>query len=366
MGKRKSLVRILKDRRVINLEFDKSIIKNFKYSDTPDFGSVQVPIVLKALHSEGKPKGDIVIGPNGDYKISSFNSTLHYGQSIFEGLKAYKMENGKFKIFRLKDAAKRFRRSAQIMGMSALDEEFFIDCVKSYVESCSELELTSKEHSLYLRPLLYANDSIIKVRASSEYQFVIMGSIVGSYFSGGKVGAKVYCNRQFVRAFPHGTGEAKTAANYAISLPALKHATSLGFEQVLYLDALKKENVEELGGMNFFMIKNGTLVTPKLSGTILHGITRDTILELAKHLDIPTEVRDINYKEIVEPSENQSIFACGTAATIVPIIELGFQESLEGQLKRIEYPVDPLAIKLREHLVDCHYNKSPLSDRWLS
>lgn len=351
---------------MIKITADNSLIDSFSYGENPDFGSVQIPIVLKTLHTQGSPKGEVIIEKNSDYSISSFNSTLHYGQSIFEGLKAYKMEDGKFKIFRLKDAARRFRRSAQIMGMSALEEDFFIDCVTKFVECCNDLELTSKEHSLYLRPLLYANDPIIKVRPSSEYQFVIMASVVGSYFSGGKVGAKVYCNRQFVRAFPHGTGEAKTAANYAISLPALKHATSLGFEQVLYLDALKKENVEELGGMNFFMIKDGTLVTPKLGGTILHGITRDTILEIAKHLDIPTEVRDIHYQEIIEPSANQSIFACGTAATIVPIIELGFQDDLDSQLKRIEYPVDPLAVKLREHLVDCHYNKSPLSDRWLS
>ena len=114
------------------------------------------------------------------------------------------------------------------------------------------------------------------------------------------------------------------------------------------------------------MIKEGKLITPKLGGTILHGITRDSILKIAKHLDIPTEVRDINYKEIIEPSADQSTFACGTAATIVPIIELGFQETLDDQLKKIEYPVDPMAIRLREHLVQCHYGESPLSSGWLS
>ncbi len=306
---------------------------------------------------------EIEIVSQTEFSISSFSSVLHYGQSIFEGLKAYRIDEDKVGVFRLNDHAKRFKRSAEIMGMPAMDEELFINCVLKYVASIKHLVPREEGHSLYLRPLMFANDEKIKVSSAEDYRFVIMSSIVGNYFSSGKVGSKVLVGKDFIRAFPHGTGEAKTAANYALSLPALKYAHSLGFEQVLYLDAHRKTHIEELGGMNFFMLKENKLITPALGGTILSGITRQTLIEIASEFDLEVEDRDVTLEEVLN-SEGVSLFASGTAATVVPIIELGHLDTVGGEVKSIHYKIDPMIEKLRNYLESCHHNKTPLSEKY--
>lgn len=300
------------------------------------------------------------------YSVSGFTSVLHYGQSIFEGLKAYRLENGEVGIFRLEDHARRFKRSAEIMGMPAFDEELFISCVKKYVETCRDMVPKEEGHSLYLRPLMYATDEVIKVKSSDKYRFMILSSIVGPYFSSGKEGVSLYCNQNYTRAFPFGTGEAKTAANYALSLPHMRRTQSLGYEQTLYLDANTHSQLEELGGMNIFLLKGNTLTTPELKGTILKGVTRDSILQVAKLFDLNVEERAVKLEEILNPGDELSLFACGTAATIVPILEIGFDLNGKEELMKVQYPQNATVLKIREHLINTQHNMTSSSKQWLT
>ncbi len=340
-------------------------IRDFKVEANPSFGTNHLPITLwfDLTHKRLVPE-KIKISSRTDFSMSCFNSTLHYGQSIFEGIKAYSIENGKIGVFRLDDYAKRFTNSARIMGMPEIPEEIFKSCIKKYLECCRELLPENENLSIYLRPLLIANDNVIKVKPSDNYRFFIMGSIVGSYFTGDKVGTKVYCDPKLVRAFPGGCGEAKTSANYALSLPSLVRAKSLGFEQVLYLNSENKKFIDELGGMNFFMIKDNKVITPKLGGTILSGITRKTVLDIAAFFEIEAIEDDIDINDLIKPGFAQAIFASGTAATVVPIIELGFQSGEE--LKIYKFEDHEYISKIRTHLEKCHRNKSPLSKKWVT
>lgn len=298
--------------------------------------------------------------------MSSFTSSLHYGQSIFEGLKAYYTEDNKIGVFRLDAHAKRFKKSAKIMGMPEIGEQIFMDCIVRFVDACRQFIPKEEGHSLYIRPLMFANDPLIKVSLGEQYRFIIMGSIVGPYFKSGNSGTKIFCNKKFVRAFPSGTGEAKTAANYALSLPGLKYAQSLGFEQVLYLDAFTKKNIEELGGMNFFLIKENKLITPRLSGTILEGITRDSIIEIAKFMGIETEERQITLDEILQKSSDLCLFASGTAATIIHISELGVETDTSGKVYSYKYKSNELLKKLFNSLIECQLNRHHLSKNWIT
>ena len=212
-------------------------IQNFAFKPNPTFGSVIVPVTLWFDVSRSKLIPEKVkIGSKTDFSFSSFTSALHYGQSIFEGMKAFKLESNKIGVYRLDDYAKRFKNSAKIMGMPEFDEVVFKTCIKKYLECIRNLVPKEEGHSLYLRPIMFAQDPIIKVSVSESYRFMIMASIVGPYFTSGKTGVKVYCNQGYTRAFPNGSGAAKTAANYALSLPHLQVANKLGYEQVLYLD----------------------------------------------------------------------------------------------------------------------------------
>ena len=213
---------------------------------------------------------------------------------------------------------------------------------------------------------MFANDSLIKVCSGTHFKFAIMASVVGPYFFFFFLGSKILVNKHFVRAFPYGTGEAKTAANYALSLPALHYAQKNGFEQVLYLDAQTKKNIDELGGMNFFMLKDNKLVTPMLNGTILSGITRNTIVDIASYLGIPCEERILTLDEILNSKEDVSLFASGTAATIAPIVEIGVQEDFEGEIKRYQFEKNETVEKLRKQLVQCQLGNSSLSKKWVT
>lgn len=308
----------------------------------------------------------IKISSRPDFSMSCFSSVLHYGQAIFEGIKAHRLSDGRIGIFRLKDHSKRFKNSAKIMDMPELDENIFNACIEKFVECCKKIIPHEQGHSLYIRPLMFANDSIIKVRSGENFRFIVMASVVGPYFSSGNTGSKVLINNHFVRAFPFGAGEAKTSANYALSLPALHYAQKHGFEQVLYLDAKTKKNIDELGGMNFFMVKNDKIITPKLNGTILAGITRDTILKIAEHLKIPYEEKDLTLEEVLNTNDHQGLFACGTAATVVPIIEIGYQENFDDEIKRYSITSNEVIEKLRRHLTMTQLNNSSMSKNWLT
>jgi branched-chain amino acid aminotransferase len=286
---------------------------------------------------------DARIVPYGSIGIEPANLTLHYGQTIFEGLKAYRWADGSVKLFRPLDHAKRFVRSAQRLCMPEFSAEFIVDSWKALVHVDEAWVPSQPGTSLYLRPSLIAADNMLGVRPASSYLMFVVTSPVGSYYSRGASPTRILVEDQYSRAAAGGLGEAKTAANYAASLLAAERAKKLGFDQVLWLDAKEHRYAEEVGTMNIFFVIDGVLVTPPLGGTILDGITRRTVLELAAEWGIPHEERRIAMDEIVEASHRgtlQEIFGSGTAATISPVGELNYKgesiviEEKEGSLRK--------------------------------
>ncbi len=344
---------------------DTSTEVDFQYPENPSFGSANLPIILWSDLSADK---EVCLSNTDSLPFSPFFSALHYGQSIFEGMKAYYLNESEVGIFRGPDHAKRFIKSAQMMSMDVIDEEFFNKSLEIYVKKIKKFVPTLEGHSLYLRPLLFAQDTVIKVRSSAKFKFIIMSSIVGNYFNKNSKGQKILVNKNFTRAFPNGCGEAKTSANYALSIPALEYAYSKGFDQVMYLDALTKTHIEELGGMNFFYVENNIIKTPKLEGTILHGITRRSVLELAKTLGFQAEEENLTLKELIKKSQDGSIseiFATGTAASIAPLAEIGIEDPDTLTIQRLTFNTHPIAMKIRAYLEDTHRDKTEHSKKWL-
>ncbi|MBD64979.1 MAG: branched-chain-amino-acid transaminase [Halobacteriovoraceae bacterium] len=351
------------------MKFNKTVEhSDFTCEPNPGFGEVQVPVLLWCKVTKDNPVPDEVhLGNLSNYPINPFSATLHYGQSIFEGLKAYKLDNNTG-IFRLKDAAERFHRSGKIMSMVQLPPEVFETCVSEYVKECSKYIPDYPLHSLYLRPLMFANDEKIKVASSKSYIFMVMSSIVGDYFASGDKKTKVLVGKHFTRAFEGGTGEAKTAANYALSLTAVNQAQDLGYQQVLYLDNKTKTNFEELGGMNFFWVQNGEIYTPELSGQILHGITRKTIIEIAKLKGLKVHETQLSLEALINGHKDGSItevFAVGTAATLVPLDVIGVLDQ-DGKIEDYKFEAGPVGEMLKQYLIDTHNDKTELSKKYLT
>ncbi len=268
------------------------------------------------------------IVPYGDFNLAPAACCLHYGQAIFEGLKAYYGVDGKIRLFRAMDNMKRFNRSAWRMCMPQVDEEFLLQAIKKLVLLDRRWIPKAKGTSLYIRPFMIATEPFLGVRPSKEYILSVILSPVAAYYAEGFNPVKIFVTEKFVRAVPGGVGEAKTAGNYAASLMASEEAKELGFTQVLWLDAVTRKNIEEVGTMNIFFVIGDTLVTPRLSGSILAGITRDTVIQLAKEWGMPVEERTISIDEVMEKSATGQLKECfgsGTAAVISPVGALHYQ-----------------------------------------
>lgn len=318
------------------------------FSPNPKFGTAFAPHQLRLDLGFAGEANAARIEPYGPEPMAASNVTLHYGQSIFEGMKAFRQKDGSVAIFRPDLHAKRFRNSARRMAMPELSEQTFIDCLKAYVGFEHESVPTAKDHALYLRPLMIAKDEKVKVGRSENYTFYIMSCVVGSYLRGGpSKGARVLINRQFVRAAPGGLGEAKTAANYAASLWPQTYAEKLGADQVLFLDAIEHQYIDELGGMNVFFVRGQTLLTPALNGCILNGVTRRSILQLAPQLGLEIKEERLAIDQVIREIREGRIteaFACGTAAVIQPIGEF----LVEDEISEPEKKSTPASVKLAE------------------
>ncbi len=262
------------------------------------------------------------IVPYANFILDPAASCLHYGQSIFEGLKAYKGSGKKIRLFRPFANATRFNKSAKRMCMPVINEDFFVQAVKAIVKIDKDWIPTEKGTSLYIRPFMFASEAFLGVRPSNEYIFSIILCPVGAYYPEGFNPVKIYVEDKYVRAVPGGIGEAKTCGNYAASLMASVEAQSKGFTQVLWLDAVQRKYIEEVGTMNIFFVINDTVVTPLLSGSILPGITRDSVIALCRRWGLKVEERPISIDEIIEKSQKNELKECfgtGTAAVISPV-----------------------------------------------
>jgi branched-chain amino acid aminotransferase len=271
------------------------------------------------------------VEPSHNISLHPAAIVLHYGQSIFEGMKAYRWANGKVALFRARENARRFARSAERMAMQPVDTDFFVEAVKALVRTDADW-VPREPGSLYIRPTMMGTEAAIGVHASHDFLFFILALPSGAYFKGtsaSTVGCvTVYVAETTSRAAHGGTGDVKASANYAISLRTIEEGQKKGCSQVLFLDSNGKRQVEELGGMNVFFVENNTLYTPPLHDTILPGITRDSVIQVARDLGIGVCETPIQIDEAAEKIQSggiSEVFACGTAAVVIGIREFIFE-----------------------------------------
>jgi branched-chain amino acid aminotransferase len=299
-----------------------------------------------------------------NFPVDPALAALHYAQEIFEGLKAYKRDDGGVNLFRPDANARRFGSSAERMAMAPLPEPVFIEAVEQLVR-IDRAWIPGGEGSLYLRPFMIASEVFLGVKPSAEYIFAVIASPVGSYFKGGPAPVSIWVSENYTRAAIGGTGAVKCGGNYAASLRAQAEAIEHGCDQVVFLDAVERRYIEELGGMNvFFVFDDGSLLTPPL-GTILPGITRDSIIALAK--DSGTPVREEAYtidqwRADAASGKLKEAFACGTAAVISPI---GKVRSVSGDFLISDGTAGPVAMGLRKKLVDIQYGRTNDPHNWI-
>ncbi|BCU53172.1 branched-chain amino acid aminotransferase [Staphylococcus auricularis] len=286
------------------------------------FGQYFTDYMLSYEYDSEQGWHDLKIVPYGPIEMSPASQGIHYGQSVFEGLKAYK-HNGEVVLFRPDQNFKRINDSLERLEMPKIDEDVLLDGLKQLIDKERDWVPEGEGQSLYIRPFVFATEGVLGVRASNTYQLLIILSPSGSYYGGDSLKpTKIYVEDEYVRAVRGGVGYAKVAGNYAASLLAQTNANQLGYDQVLWLDGVERKYVEEVGSMNIFFVENGKLVTPKLNGSILPGITRKSIIALAKELGYEVEERRISIDELVEAhqrGELTEVFGSGTAAVISPV-----------------------------------------------
>lgn len=273
---------------------------------------------------------DARIIPYGPLELDPASMVLHYGQTVFEGLKAYKIENGRVILFRPKKNIQRLNISSERLGIPTMDENVVLEAIRKLVKADMDWIPTEKNTSLYIRPFVIATDAHLGVRPSTTYKFVIILSPVGSYYPDGLKPVKIFVEDKYVRAVKGGIGFAKTAGNYAASIKAQIEAKEKGYIQVLWLDGLERKYIEEVGAMNVFFKINGEVITPSLEGSILDGVTRNSTIELLKSWGIKVSERKISINEIYEAHSKgllEEAFGTGTAAVISPIGELSWKDN---------------------------------------
>jgi branched-chain amino acid aminotransferase len=293
--------------------------------EDPGFGRIFTDHMATLRWKQNDGWREAEIRPREPFVLDPASAVLHYAQEIFEGLKAYRLQDGGVALFRPEQNARRFQASAERLAMPVLPEQAFLRAIEELVKTDAAW-VPGGDGSLYIRPFMFANETFLGVRPASEYWFVVIASPVGAYFKSGKKAVSVWLSADYTRAAPGGTGAAKCGGNYAASLVAQAEAIRRGCDQVVFLDAAERRWVEELGGMNvFFVFDDGSMLTPPLGGTILPGVTRDSILVLAR--DQGRAVREERYsyeswKADAASGRLRECFACGTAAVVTPIGEI--------------------------------------------
>ncbi|WP_249523383.1 branched-chain amino acid aminotransferase [Modestobacter marinus] len=335
----------------------------------PGFGRHFTDSMVVARYRAGEGWVDARLTGYGPLQLDPSTATLHYAQSIFEGLKAYAQPDGSVATFRPESNAARFARSAARLAMPAVPQDAFLTAVDALVDADREWVPTGPDQTLYLRPYMMAVDPFLGVRPASEYLFLVIASPAGAYFPRGVQPVSVFLSEDYIRAAPGGTGDVKCAGNYAASLLAQEQAIAAGCDQVVWLDAVEKRWVEEMGGMNlFFVLGSGPdaeLVTPELTGTLLPGMTRDSLITVARELGHRVTVRKVSVDEWREGAADGSItetFACGTAAVITPVGEV---KGRTGDFTVGNGEPGPLTMELRERLLDIQHGRVPDTHGWL-
>ncbi|MFM2437680.1 MAG: putative branched-chain-amino-acid aminotransferase, partial [Actinomycetota bacterium] len=336
--------------------------------DEPGFARHPLDHMVRSVYSKGV-WSDPEIVPYQPLTFDPATSVLHYGQSIFEGLKAYRQPDDSVALFRPERNAARFNRSAVRLAMPELPEEYFVHGVEALVDLERRWVPDHPERSLYIRPFMLGTDIALGVRPSSEYLFLVIASPAGAYFANGVQPVTVWISEDYVRAAPGGTGEAKCAGNYAASLIAQAEASDHGCDQVVWLDASERLWIEEMGGMNLFFVygsgAGARLLTPELTGSLLPGVTRESLLVLAADLGYDVGEGRISrdeWREGCASGEITETFACGTAAVITPV---GSVRSHTHAWDVGDGSPGPVAMQLRQSLLDIQTGRAPDRHGWV-
>lgn len=297
------------------------------------FGKYYTDHMFRMEYESSKGWHSPRIVPYQPITLDPSSKVFHYGQTVFEGLKAYSTDDGRILLFRPQKNAERLNRSNERLSMPALDEDMVLDGIKQLVRVDRDWIPSEPGTSLYIRPFVIATENALGVAPSREYLFTIILSPVGTYYANGMNPISIFVESKYVRAVEGGVGTAKTAGNYAASLKAQEEAAAQGCVQVLWLDGVHRKYIEEVGSMNVFFRIGDTVVTPALNGSFLAGITRDSVIRLLKHWNVPIEERAITIDELVRAHREgrlKEVFGTGTAAVISPVGELIWQgERLE-------------------------------------
>jgi branched-chain amino acid aminotransferase len=337
----------------------KSKLSNLPLEDIP-FGKHFTDHMLEANYEDGEWK-NIEIKPYQPLQLDPSTSALHYGQAIFEGMKAFRNAKGEAFIFRPYENFKRFNLSAKRMCMPEVSEELFIEGLRHLIEIDKDWIPSKADHSLYIRPFMFATDSMIGVRPSDAYKFLIILSPVGHFHA---APMKIAVEEKYTRAAPGGVGFSKNAGNYGGSMFPSKLAKEQGYDQVLWTDAFEHKWLQEVGMMNVGFIINGTFVTPMLEDTILKGVTRDSVLVILKDMGIKTEERKISIDELVEHYKKgnvDEIFGMGTAAVISYIEELKYKDVV----MRFDSSKFTIAKKVKQQLNNIRHGKAEDVYEWM-
>ncbi|MEU9634611.1 branched-chain amino acid aminotransferase [Streptomyces tendae] len=308
---------------------------------------------------------DAELLPYAPLPMDPANKTLHYGQAVFEGLKAYRQPDGTVAVFRPQDNAARFRASARRMAMPELPDSLFVAACDALVRQDRAWVPDSSEASLYLRPFMFATETGFGVHPSQQYLFMVIASPTGAYFSDGIQPVSVWLSQEYVRAVRGGTGTAKTSGNYAASLIAQAQAAAHGCDQVVFLDAFEQRWVEEMGAMNLFFVYGDRIVTPALTGTLLPGITRDSLLTMARDLGLTAEEGRISVEDWQRDAENGTlteVFACGTGAVITPV---GSVKSERAEWAQGDGKPGEVTLRLRRALLGLQTGRSADAYGWM-
>jgi len=341
-------------------KIERSKLNDINLENIP-FGKYMTDYMLEVDYENGKWQTP-EIKPYQPLLMAPSLAAIHYGQSIFEGVKAYKNAEGEPYIFRPLDNFKRFNKSAERMQMPTIPEEIFIDGMKQLIKLDINWIPSKEEHSLYIRPFMFSTDETIGVKPSENYKFMIILSPTGPYYA---TPMRIYVEEQYVRAVPGGIGFAKAAGNYGGSMFPTAQAKLKGYDQVLWTDAFEHKYVQECGTMNVVFIIGNKAVTPDLStGTILDGVTRDSVIVLLKEMGLTVEERPLNIDEVIEAHKVgtlKEVFGTGTAATISLIKELRYKDYvMDFEVEKWE-----VAPKVKKMLNDIRYGKTADNNGWM-
>lgn len=348
----------------MEFEFIKRDKMKEKPKDNLGFGKYFTDYMFVMEYNEIEGWHNKRIMPYGDITIDPATMVLHYAQETFEGLKAYRGKDGNIYLFRPYMNAKRFQNSNERMCMPIIDEELFVGAIKELIKVEKDWIPSGDGESLYIRPFMFTNESSLGVHVADTYKFMIILTPVGAYYPQGVNPIKIYVEDKFVRASVGGTGYVKCGGNYAASLVGQKKAESLGYTQVLWLDGVHRKYVEEVGSMNVMFLIDDTIVTAPIDGTVLPGVTRDSILTLLKDMGYKIEERHMSIDELMEAGHTgrlKEAFGTGTAAVISPIGELYYK----GDKVTINnFETGDLTHKLYETLTGIQWAKIDDKNNW--